>query len=110
MSKPYKCDKCGGWYIKQDGLTGHCAVLHKEGECCHYSEIQVDDPNRPKIIEITQKEMEKIGIEIKNGAQSGKIERLRDGSKLCWTVDFWIERDPSKQTKGADGFKEYING
>lgn len=37
----YKCQGCGGWFIKG---TVSCCVNHSSGTCCHYGETPTTPP------------------------------------------------------------------
>lgn len=44
----YKCDNCGGIYIRNNTGT-RCAVIHSAGECCHYKEKRLNESQMSKI-------------------------------------------------------------
>ena len=40
---------CGKWYDRQDGpIMERCAVIHAEGDCCHFREIETENPKGTK--------------------------------------------------------------
>ena len=41
----YKCKGCSKWWQAQTGPTYYsCAVMHGPGDCCHYSEKEIEVP------------------------------------------------------------------
>lgn len=46
--RQYRCDKCGRWYEFREGVRVSCCVQHPPGQCCHYGETRIAEPDWSK--------------------------------------------------------------
>ena len=61
MNEIYQCDLCDRWFRKQDApLTASCCIIHEPGECCHFQEVEIDNPGGRPTDKIGGRKMERV--------------------------------------------------